>query len=90
MNLAFSFRLLGFNSAEHDSDILDTSDEYALAGPGKPRCERPYEDGIDLVDNGVAEALTSESKTVEALALIPWALGHLALHGQAIHIWPPC
>ena len=58
LNLAFPFRPLGSNSAEEDSDSLDTSDEYALAGPGKPRCEGPYEDGIDLVDNGVAEALT--------------------------------
>ena len=58
LNLAFPLRPLGSNSAEEDFDSLDTSDEYALAGPGKPRCERPYEDGIDLVDNGVAEALT--------------------------------
>ena len=57
-NLALPFRPLGFNCGEEGSDSLDTSDEYALAGPGKPRCERPYEDGVDLVDNGVAEALT--------------------------------
>ena len=54
LNLAFPFRPLGFNSAEEDSDRPDTSAaesaEYALAGPGKPRCERPYEDGIDFVD----------------------------------------
>ena len=78
--LGLPVRPLGSNSAEEDSDSLDTSDEYALAGPGKPRCERPYEDGIDLVDNGVTQAL----------ALMPWALGHLGLDGQAIHIWPPC
>ena len=53
--LGLPVRPLGSNSAEEDSD---TSDEYALAGPGKPRCERPYEDGIDLVHNAVAEALT--------------------------------
>ena len=56
--LGLPVRPLGSNSAEEDSDSLDTSDEYALAGLGKPRCERPYEEGIDLVDNGVAEALT--------------------------------
>ena len=58
LDLAFPLRPLGFNGGEEDSDSLDTSDEYALAGPGKPRCERPYENGIDVVDNGVAEALT--------------------------------
>ena len=56
--LGLPVRPLGSNSAEEDSDSLDTSDEYALAGPGKPRCERPYKDGIDLVGNGVAQALT--------------------------------
>ena len=26
----------------------------------------------------------------KALALMSWALGHLGLDGQAIHIWLPC
>ena len=43
---------------EDDSDSLDTSEEYALAVLGKPRCERPYENGTFLVDNRVAEAST--------------------------------
>ena len=58
LNLAFPFRLLGSNGSEEDPDSLDTSVEYALAEPGKPRCERPDENGADLVDNGVAEAST--------------------------------
>ena len=58
LNLAFPFRPLGFNGGEEDSDSLETSVEYALAEAGKPRCERPYENGTDLVDNGVAEAST--------------------------------
>ena len=48
----------------------------SLGSPGT----RAYENGADLVDNRVAQAL----------ALMPWALGHLGLDGQAIHIWPPC
>ena len=39
-------------------DSADTSGEYALAEPGKPRCERPYENGTVLVDSGAAEAST--------------------------------
>ena len=58
LNLAFPFRPLGFNDGEEASDSLDTSGEYALAEPGNPRCERPYENGADLVDNGVAQAST--------------------------------
>ena len=57
-NLAFPFRPLGLNGGEEDSDSLDTSSEYALAQSGKPRCERPCENGTDLIDNGVAEAST--------------------------------
>ena len=64
-NLAFPFRPLGLNGGEEDSDSLDTSSEYALAQSGKPRCERPCENGTDLIGNGVAEASTSESKTAE-------------------------
>ena len=58
LNLAFPFRPLGFNSGEEGSDSLDTSGEYALAEPGKPRFETPYENGTVLVDNGAAEAST--------------------------------
>ena len=58
LNLAFSFRPLGLNDGEEDPDSLDACGEYALAEPGNPRCEEPYEDGADLVDNGVAEAST--------------------------------
>ena len=58
LNLAFPFRPLGFNGGEEDSHSLDTSGEDALAEPGKPRCERPSENGAVLVDNGVAEAST--------------------------------
>ena len=65
LNLAFPFRPLGFNGDEEGSDSLDTSGEYALAEPGKPRCERPYENGTALVDDGAAEASTEESKTAE-------------------------
>ena len=38
--------------------VVDTSGEHALAEPGKPRFERPYDNGIVLVDNGAAEAST--------------------------------
>ena len=58
LNLAFSFRPLGLNDGEEDPDSLDACGEYALAEPGNLRCEKPYEDGADLVDNGVAEAST--------------------------------
>ena len=58
LNSAFPFRPLGFNGGEEDSESLDTSGEYALAEPGKLRRERPYENGIVLVDNGAAEAST--------------------------------
>ena len=58
LNLAFPLRPLGFNGGEENSDSLETSGEHALAEAGKPRCERPYEKGTDLVDNGVAEAST--------------------------------
>ena len=57
-SLAFPFRLLGLNGGEENSDSLDTSGEYALAEPGKPRCKRPYENGTALVDDGAAEAST--------------------------------
>ena len=57
-NLACPFRPLGLNGGEEDSDSLDTSSEYALAQSGKPSCERPCENGTDLIDNGVAEAST--------------------------------
>ena len=58
LSLAFPFRPLGFNGGGEDSDSLDTSGEYTLAEPGKPRCERPYENVTALVDNGAAEAST--------------------------------
>ena len=48
----------GFNGGEEDSDSLDDSGEHALAEPGMPRPERPYENGTALVDNGAAEAST--------------------------------
>ena len=60
LNLAFPLRPLGFNGGEEDSDSLDTTCEYALAEPGKPRCERPYENGTVLVDPGAGEASTEE------------------------------
>ena len=56
--LAFPFRPLCLNGGEEGSASLDTSSEYALAQFGKPRCERPCENGTDLIDNGVAEAST--------------------------------
>ena len=56
--LGLPFRPLRFNGSEECSDSLNTSGEYALAKPGKPRCERPYEYGTVLVDNGAAEAST--------------------------------
>ena len=43
LNLAFPLQPLGFNGGGEDSDSLDTSGENALAEPGKPRFERPYE-----------------------------------------------
>ena len=58
LNLAFPLRPLGFNGDGEDSDSLDTSGEYALGEPGKPRLERPYENRIIRVDNGAAEAST--------------------------------
>ena len=58
LNLAFPFRPLGFNGGEEDVDSIDTSGEYALAEPGKPRCERPYENRIVLVRKCAAEAST--------------------------------
>ena len=58
LSLAFPFRPLGFNGGEEDSDSLDTSSLHALVEPGKPRCERPYENRTVLVDNGAAEAST--------------------------------
>ena len=58
LNLEFPFRPLGFNGGGEDSDSLDTSGEYALAEPGKPRCERSFENALVLVDNGAAEAST--------------------------------
>ena len=58
LNLPFPLRLLGFNGGGEDSDSLDTSGEYALAEPGKPRFERPYDNGTVLVDSGAAEAST--------------------------------
>ena len=57
-NFTSPFRPLGFNGGGKDSDSLDTSGEYALAKPGKPRSERPYENGTVLVDSGAAEAST--------------------------------
>ena len=59
LNLAFPLRPQGFNGGGEDSDSLDTSGEHALAEPGKPRFERPYENGTVLVDSGAAEASTS-------------------------------
>ena len=82
LRTALGFRPLGFNDGEEDSDSLNTSGEYALADPGKPRCEKPYENGAALRHKGRTR--------LEALALMPWALGHLGLDGQAIHIWAPC
>ena len=39
----------------------------------------------------VLQRLRQKSRRrLKALALMPWALGHLDLDGQAIHIWPPC
>ena len=58
LNLAYLLGPLGFNGGGEDSDSLDTSGEHALAEPGKPRFERPYENGTILVDNGAAEAST--------------------------------
>ena len=58
LNLAFPFRLLGFIGGGEHSDSLDASGEYALAEPGKPRFERPYENGTILVDSGAAGAFT--------------------------------
>ena len=58
LNLAFPLRPLGFNGGGEDSDSLDTSGEYALEEPGKPGCERPYENGAVLVDSGAAGAST--------------------------------
>ena len=66
LDLAFPFRALGFNGGEEESDILDTSGEYALAQPGKPRFERPFENGTVLVDNGAAEASTLQPETAES------------------------
>ena len=43
LNLAFLLQPLGFNGGGEDSDSLDTSGEYALAEPVKPRFEGPYE-----------------------------------------------
>ena len=57
LNLAFPLRPLGFNRGREDSDSLGTSGEYALAEPGKPRFERPYENGT-ILDSGAAEAST--------------------------------
>ena len=51
-------RLQWCNAGGEGSDSLDTSGEYTLAEPGKPRCERPHENGTVLVDNGAAEAST--------------------------------
>ena len=65
LNLAFPLRPLGFNGGGEDSDSLDTSGEYALAQPGKPRFERPFENGTVLVDNGAAEASTLQPETAE-------------------------
>ena len=65
LNLAFPLRPLGFNGGGEDSDSLDTSGEYALAQPGKPRFERPFENGTVLVDNGAAEAWTLQPETAE-------------------------
>ena len=65
LNLAFPLRPLGFNGGGEDSDSLDTSGEYALAQPAKPRFERPFEIGTVLVDNGAAEASTLQPETAE-------------------------
>ena len=65
LNVAFPLRPLGFNGGEEDSDSLDTSGEYAFAQPGKPRFERPFENGTALVDNGAAEAWTLQPETAE-------------------------
>ena len=65
LNLAFPLRPQGFNGGGEDSDSLDTSGEYALAEPGKPRFERPYENGTILVDSGAAEASTSQPEAAE-------------------------
>ena len=89
LNSAFPSRPLGFNSGEEGSDSLDTSGEYALAEPGKPRRRRPYEKQLSL--SMVLQRLRHKSRRrLMALALMPWALGHLGLDGQAIYIWPPC
>ena len=58
LNLAFPLQPLGFNGGGEDSDSLGTSGENALAEAGKPRFEKPYENGAVLVDNAVAEAST--------------------------------
>ena len=98
LNLAFPLRPLGFSGGGEDSDSLDTSGEYALAEPGKPRCERPYENGTALVDDGAAEASTEESKTAKgsgADALGAWPSGsgwsghsHLAAMLNSVPVRP--
>ena len=65
LNVAFPLRPLGFNGGGEDSDSLDTSGECAFAQPGKPRFERPFENGTVLVDNGAAEAWTLQPETAE-------------------------
>ena len=65
LHSAFPLRPLGFNGGGEDSDSLDTSGEYALAQPGKPRVKRPFENGTVLVDNGAAEAWTIQPETAE-------------------------
>ena len=66
LNLAFPFRPLGFVGGDEGSDSLDTSGEYALAQPGKPRFERPFENRTVLVDNGAAEASTLQPEMAES------------------------
>ena len=65
LNLAFPSRPLGFNGGGEDSDSLDASGEYALAGPGKPTFERPCENGTILVDSAAAGASTKQPETAE-------------------------
>ena len=82
LNLAFPFRPLGFNGGEEDAHSLDTSGEYALADPMRTE---------QFFSTVVLQRLQHESRRrLKALALMPWALVHLGLSCQAIHICPPC
>ena len=93
LNLAFLLQPLGFNGAMLVGRIL-TALTTLVSVPwpslGSPGARDPMR-MEQFLSTVVLQRLRHHSRRRrKVLALMPWALGHLSLDGQAIHIWPPC